>query len=257
MTASLAGRVALVTGGDSGIGAACALELGRRGAAVCIADVGDVGPSEAVAEQVRALGAGALTVRMDVTDEAAVHDAFARCAAELGPVDLLVNNAGVEMAHPLVDMPLADWRTVLDVNLTGPFLCSREAARGMIAAGSGGTIVNMSSVHEHIPWRGFSHYCASKGGLRLFTQTIAYELAEHRIRVANVAPGAIDTPINRSVMDDAEQKAATEAEIPLGRWGEPEDVARAVAWLSGDEASYVTGTTLVVDGGMSLYPNFV
>ena len=244
MTASLHGRVALVTGGDSGIGAACALELGRRGAAVCIADVGDVAPSEAVAERVRAEGARALTVRMDVTDEAAVHEGFARCAAELGVVDLLVNNAGVEMAHPLVDM-------------TGPFLCSREAARGMIAAGSGGTIVNMSSVHEHIPWRGFSHYCASKGGLRLFAQTIAYELAEHGIRVANVAPGAIDTPINRSVMDDAEQKAATEAEIPLGRWGAPEDVARAVAWLSGDEASYVTGTTLVVDGGMSLYPNFV
>ena len=257
MPSSLEGRVALVTGGDSGIGKACALEAGRRGAAVCVADVGDLSEAEAVVAQLRGEGARALAVHMDVSDEDAVAAGFARAASELGPVDLLVNNAGVEMAHPLVDMPFADWRRVLSVNLDGAFLCAREAARGMIAAGAPGTIVNMSSVHEHIPWRGFSHYCASKGALKLFMQTIAYELAEHRIRVANVAPGAIDTPINRSVMDDAEQKAATEAEIPLGRWGETSDVAAAVCWLASDEAAYVTGTTLVVDGGMSLYPNFV
>jgi glucose 1-dehydrogenase len=246
------GRVALVTGGDSGIGRACCEELAREGAAVVVADVG---PLDAAEEVARSLPR-AIAVEIDVSDERQVADGFARARDELGTVDLLVNNAGIEMPHALVDMPLGDWRKVLDVNLTGAFLCAREAARGMLAAGRGGTIVNISSVHEQIPWKRFSHYCASKGGLKLFAQSIANELAPHGIRVVNVAPGAIETPINRDVLEDPEQRGAVEREIALGRWGRPEDVAHAVAWIASERAAYVTGTTLFVDGGMTTYPNF-
>jgi glucose 1-dehydrogenase len=253
MTGLHEGRVALVTGGDSGIGRATCEELGRQGAAVVVADLE---PLDAAEEVARSLPR-AIAVGMDVADESQVRAGFARAREELGIVDLLVNNAGIEMPHLLVDMPLGDWRKVLDVNLTGAFLCAREAAGGMIAAGRPGTIVNISSVHERIPWERYSHYCASKAGLSLFAQTIAKELAPHGIRVVNVAPGAIETPINRDVLADPEQRAKVEREIPLGRWGRPEDVAHAVAWVVSDRAAYVTGTTLFVDGGMTTYPGFV
>jgi glucose 1-dehydrogenase len=246
------GRVALVTGGDSGIGRGICEELAREGAAVVVADVGKLDDAEALARGLPR----AIAVAMDVTDEEQVAAGFARARDELGPVDLLVNNAGIEMPHALVDMPLDDWRKVLDVNLTGAFLCAREAARGMIAAGRPGAIVNISSVHERIPWETFSHYCASKGGMKLFAETIAKELAPHGIRVVNVAPGAIETPINRSVLDDPAQRAAVEREIPLGRWGQVEDVARAVSWAASGQAGYVTATTVFVDGGMTAYPGF-
>jgi glucose 1-dehydrogenase len=154
-------------------------------------------------------------------------------------------------------MPLEAWQKVIDVNLTGSFLCAREAARMMHAEGSPGTILNISSVHERIAWERFSHYCASKGGMMMFTQSIAKELAPLGIRVVSVGPGAIDTPINQSVLEDPEESAKVVGEIPLGRWGHVSDVARAVAWLSSDQAGYVTGATLFVDGGMTLYPRFV
>jgi glucose 1-dehydrogenase len=160
----------------------------------------------------------------------------------------------VEASHLLLEMELEDWQKVLAVNLTGPFLCCREFARALVETGGSGAIVNMSSVHEVIPWPGFSHYCATKGGLKLFTGTIARELAPHRIRVASVAPGAILTPINQELVDYADKRAEVEAQIPWGRMGEPDEVAAAVAWLVGDETSYVTGTTLFVDGGMTQYP---
>jgi glucose 1-dehydrogenase len=153
-------------------------------------------------------------------------------------------------------MSLQDWSVVLRTNLTGSFLCLREAAKVM-AARTGGTIINISSVHEFIPWPGFAHYCASKGGMKLLMETAARELAGKGIRVLNVAPGAIVTPINKFVLDDPEAKHAVEEEIPLGRMGKPEEIAAAVAWLASDQASYVTGTTVVIDGGMSLYPKFV
>jgi glucose 1-dehydrogenase len=143
------------------------------------------------------------------------------------------------------------------VNLTGAFLCAREAARGLIGADLPGAIVNVSSVHEVIPWPSFGHYCASKGGMKLWAQTIARELAPHRIRVASVAPGAILTPINQDLMDDPEKRRAVEEEIPWGRLGKPEEIAGAIAWLASDEAEYVVGTTLFVDGGMTLYPKFI
>jgi glucose 1-dehydrogenase len=244
------GRVALVTGGDSGIGRGIAEELAREGAAVVIADVDR-------ADHVAAELPRAIAVPMDVTDEEQVAAGFARAREEFGPVDLLVNNAGIEMPHLLVDMPLDHWRKVIDVNLTGAFLCAREAARGMIDAGRGGAIVNISSVHERIPWEQFSHYCASKGGMKLFAETIAKELAPHGIRVLNIAPGAIETPINTSVLENPEQREAVEREIPLGRWGATVDVARAVSWAASEQAGYVTATTIFVDGGMTAYPGFV
>ena len=154
-------------------------------------------------------------------------------------------------------MPLEEWEKVISVNLTGTFLCTREAARIMRADDVKGAIVMISSVHEVIPWEQFSHYCASKGGMKLFSQSIAKELAPHGIRVVSVAPGAIATPINQKVLDDPEERRKVEAEIPLGRWGEVSDVARTVAWVASDQAQYVVGATIFVDGGMTLYPNFV
>ena len=253
----LAGRRALVTGADSGIGQGIALELAAHGAAVAINHVGDANTAAQMVAAIEAGGGTAIAVQMDVSREADVQRAFTAASDAFGGLDLLVNNAGIESPFPLTEMPLEEWQRVIDVNLTGNFLCSREAARIMLAAGAAGAIVNITSVHEQIPWPEFSHYCASKGGAKLFAQSIARELAPHGIRVVNVAPGAIETPINSSVLADPEQRQAVESQVPLGRWGEVEDVARAVAWLASEQASYVVGSTLFVDGGMTLYPRFV
>jgi glucose 1-dehydrogenase len=196
-------------------------------------------------------------MEVDVSDEGQARDFIQAAHDELGGLDLLVNNAGVEKPFELVDMPLEEWEKVISVNLTGTFLCTREAARIMRADRTEGAIVMISSVHEVIPWEQFSHYCASKGGMKLFAQSIAKELAPHGIRVASVAPGAIATPINQEVLDDPKERRKVESEIPLGRWGEVSDVARAVAWVASDQAQYVVGATLFVDGGMTLYPKFV
>lgn len=249
MNERLAGRRALVTGSATGIGRATVERLVSEGASAVVNYVGEL------AEDVVP---GAIAIEADVSNEAQVIAMFERAASELGgPVDLLVNNAGVEKPFALVDMPLEEWNKVLAVNLTGSFLCAREAARGLVAAGEPGVIVNMSSVHETIPWERFGHYCASKGGMKLWAQSIAKELAQHRIRVVNVAPGAIATPINKDVLEDPGKRGAVEAEIPWGRFGEASEIAAAVAWLASDEAGYVTGTTLFVDGGMTTYPRFV
>lgn len=253
----LDGRRALVTGADSGIGAGIALELASHGAAVAINHVGDSTAARDLAGVIEAAGGSAIAVRMDVSQEQDVIDAFQLATKELGGVDLLVNNAGVEKPFDLVDMPLEEWRRVIDVNLTGAFLCAREAARTMLSEPTAGAIVNITSVHEQIPWKRFSHYCASKAGEKLFAQSIARELAPHGIRVINVAPGAIATPINADVLADPEKRAEVESQIPLGRWGDPGDVARAVAWVASAEAAYITGSTIFVDGGMTLYPRFV
>jgi glucose 1-dehydrogenase len=254
----LTGRRALVTGGSSGIGAGTCRELAAHGAAVAVNYVGSPDDAHRIAEEIEAAGGRAVPVEMDVADEASVTAGFATAKEAFGGLDILVNNAGVEKPFALVDMPLDEWRRVLDINLTGAFLCSREAARMMLADG-GGTpraILMMSSVHEVIPWESFSHYCASKGGMKLFAQTIAKELAPHGIRVATIAPGAIATPINQDVLDDPQKSKEVVDEIPYGRWGEVQDIARAVAWLASEQADYVVGSTLFVDGGMSLYPGF-
>ncbi|MEA2421242.1 MAG: glucose 1-dehydrogenase [Thermoleophilaceae bacterium] len=254
----LAGRRALVTGSASGIGRSTVLRLASEGASAVVNYVGSRDPADAVVEEISAAGGRAIAVAADVSSEEQVQAMFARAAEELGgPVDLLVNNAGVEAPFLLVDMPLEEWNRVIGVNLTGTFLCAREAARGMVAAGAPGIVVNVSSVHEVIAWERFGHYCASKGGMKLWAQTIAKELAPHRIRVVNVAPGAIATPINKDVLEDDVKRRAVEAEIPWGRFGKPEEIAAAVAWLASAEAEYVTGTTLFVDGGMTAYPGFI
>ncbi len=254
----LRGRRALVTGADSGIGQGIAYELAAHGAAVAIDHVGPPAVAEAMADAIHAGGGDALALHMNVAEEAAVDRGFEIARERLGGLDLLVNNAGVERKYPLVEMPLTEWQRVLDVNLTGTFLCSRAAARLMLEApGTPRAIVNISSVHEVIPWEGFSHYCATKGAVKLFAQSIARELAPHGIRVVNVAPGAIATPINADVLADPSAREAVEEEIPLGRWGTVADVASAVAWVASEQASYVVGSTLFVDGGMTLYPKFV
>jgi glucose 1-dehydrogenase len=241
----LRNRRALVTGGDSGIGQSTAFELASHGAAVAINYVGDDSAAREMAEAIEAGGGSAVAVQMDVSREADVQRAFAEAKDGLGGLDLLVSNAGLEEPYDLVDMPLESWQKVIGVNLTGAFLCCREAARVM----DGGSIVVNTSVHEVMPWMRFSHYAASKGGLKLFVQSIAKELAPRGIRVCSVAPGAINTPINAGV-----DQTTTRDEIPWGRWGEPIEIARAIAWLASDKAEYVVGTTLFVDGGMTLYP---
>ncbi len=254
----LQGRRALVTGASSGIGQSTAERLAREGASVCVNYYSDKEADDAtrVVEAVRRAGTTGLAIRADVGDEAQVVAMVAQAASALGGLDLLVNNAGIEKQIPLLAMAEADWSAVLRTNLTGAFLCLREAGKVMAAAGHG-VIVNMSSVHEFIPWPGFAHYCASKGGLQLLMKTAARELAPRGVRVCNIAPGAIVTPINRFVLDDPEAEHQVEAEIPMGRMGQPEEIAAAVAWAASSEAGYVTGTTLIVDGGMSLYPRFV
>jgi glucose 1-dehydrogenase len=251
------GRRALVTGAATGIGRATARRLAADGAAVVVNYVGPSGDADSLVGEIGRDGGRAIAIAADVSDEGQVQSMFKRAMKELGgPVDILVNNAGIEKSFKLVDMPLDVWEKVLAVNLTGAFLCAREAARGMTKHRVGGVIVNMSSVHETIPWETFSHYCASKAGLKLFAQSIAKELAPHGIRVVNIGPGAILTPINQALIDNPAMLRAVAKEIPSGRLGQPEEIAAAVSWLASAEADYVTATTLFVDGGMTAYGNF-
>jgi len=259
----LKGQTALVTGAASGIGAGVARALGAAGASVVVNYVTDPGAAESVAENIRAHGGHALTLQADVSSEPEVREMFAKAVARLGTIDILVNNAGLQRDAAFVDMTLAQWNTVLGVNLTGMFLCAREAAREMIRRGprpdvsaATGKIICISSVHEVIPWAGHVNYAASKGGVRLFMQSLAQELAPHRIRANSVAPGAVQTPINRAAWETPDALDALLRLIPYGRIGQPEDVGRVVAWLVSDDADYIHGQTIVVDGGMTLYPEF-
>ncbi len=260
---ALSRQVALVTGANSGIGEACALALAEAGASVVVNYVDDESAAAGVVARIDKAGGRAMAIRADVSDEAEVADMFARAIAEFGTVHILVNNAGIQKDAAFRNMSADDWRKVLEVNLTGQFLCAREAVREFLRRGlqedvsrAAGKIVCMSSVHQTIPWAGHANYAASKGGVRMLVETMAQELAPQKIRVNAVAPGAIRTPINRSTWENAKALEDLCRLIPYGRMGEPEDVANAVVWLASDESDYVTGTTLVVDGGMVLYPGF-
>ncbi len=259
----LKGQKALVTGASSGIGAGVARALGAAGASVAVNYVGNPGAAEAVADDIRAAGAPAIAVKADVSREDEVQAMFQRMFAEFGTIDILVNNAGLQKDAAFTEMTLAQWNAVIGVNLTGMFLCAREAAREMIRRGirpdisrAAGKIICISSVHEVIPWAGHVNYAASKGGVKLLMQSLGQELAPHRIRVNSIAPGAIQTPINREAWETPEALAALLKLIPYGRIGQPEDIGKAVAWLASDDADYIHGQTIFVDGGMTLYPEF-
>ncbi|HEV8617511.1 MAG TPA: glucose 1-dehydrogenase [Methylomirabilota bacterium] len=259
----LQGQIALVTGASSGIGAGVAFALGAAGAAVAVNYVVDPAAAEAVVDRIRAGGGEAMALRADVSREDDVRGMFGALLAGWGTIDILVNNAGVQQDAPFTEMTLAQWDKVLAVNLTGMFLCAREAAREMIRRGvrpersrAAGKILCVSSVHEVIPWAGHVNYAASKGGVKLLMQSLAQELAPHRIRVNSIAPGAIQTPINRAAWETPPALDALLKLIPYGRIGQPEDIGNTAVWLASDAADYVHGQTIFVDGGMTLYPEF-
>ena len=259
----LTGQKALVTGANSGIGRAVALELAQAGADVLVNYVTDENAATEVVEQMRAAGVKGLSHKADVSSEQQVGEMFKFMLAQLGTIDILVNNAGLQRDHAFPSMSLEYWNTVLSVNLTGQFLCSREAVREFLRRGvvpsvscAAGKIICMSSVHQEIPWGGHANYASSKGGIKLLMESMAQELAPQRIRVNGIAPGAIRTPINTSAWQTPEAYAALMTLIPYGRIGEPVDIARAAVWLASDHSDYVVGSTLFVDGGMTLYPGF-
>ena len=259
----LKGQVALVTGGDSGIGRAISIELARQGARVVVNFNSDKEGAEEVVETIKASGGEAFSFQADVSDESEVGNMFSTLKQCFGCADILINNAGLQKDSSFHDMSLADWQKVIDVNLTGQFLCAREAVKQFLERGviedrsrACGKIVCISSVHDIIPWAGHTNYASSKGGVLMMMKSMAQELASKKIRVNGISPGAIKTPINEEAWTDPESAEKLLELIPYKRIGEPEDVAKVAAWLVSDEADYITGTTIYVDGGMTLYPAF-
>jgi len=262
-TKSLKGQSALVTGADSGIGKGVAIALANAGANVIINHVDAHEVAEQTVDEITAAGGTAYAIHADISKEDDVKAMFAKMYQQYGTIDILVNNAGLQRDSRFVDMTLEQWNTVISINLTGQFLCSREAAKEFIRRGvvegrsrAAGKIICMSSVHEVIPWAGHVNYATSKGGISMFMKSIAQELAPHKIRVVGIGPGAIQTPINTSAWDTPEALAKLLTLIPYNRIGEPEDIGKLAAWLVSDEADYITGTTIFMDGGMTLYPGF-
>ena len=259
----LKGQRALVTGASSGIGRAIALALGEAGADVVINYSSAEKPAQETVSGLEAMGRKAFAFKADVADETQVVAMFRRAREEFGSLDILVNNAGLQQDAAFHDMTVAQWQRVIDVNLTGQFLCAREAIREFRRRGPApeisratGKILCISSVHEVIPWAGHANYAASKGGVMLLMKSIAQEYAAERIRVMGLAPGAVRTPINRAAWESPEAYQALLKLIPYKRIGEPDDLGRAAVWLLSDEADYLTGSTLFLDGGMTLYPGF-
>ena len=259
----LRGQKAIVTGGNSGIGAAIAKGLGEAGAEVMVNYYSGDNNAREVVEHIHSVGSKALPYQADVSAEAEVLEMFRAARESFGTIDILINNAGIQIDAPFDEMTLTAWNRVIAVNLTGQFLCAREAVREFKRRGvvetvsrSAGKIICISSVHEIIPWAGHINYAASKGGVMLMMKSLAQEVAKHRIRVNSIAPGAIRTPINRDAWETPEAQKRLLDLIPYQRIGETEDIARATVWLASDLADYVTGISLVVDGGMTLYPGF-
>lgn len=259
----LTGQTAVVTGASSGLGQACAIALAQEGANVVINYHGSIVGAEETLQAIEKEQGKALIFKADVSKQEQVQAMFQEAVRTFGTVDILVNNAGLQKDAPFVDMSLQDWQFVLDVNLTGQFLCAQEAAREFLRRGPRpevskalGKIICMSSVHDIIPWAGHVNYAASKGGVMLLMRSMAQELGEKKIRVNSIAPGAIKTPINRSAWKTPEAEQKLLKLIPYGRVGETPDIGNVCAWLASDESDYIHGETIYVDGGMTLYPGF-
>ena len=260
---SLKGQKALVTGASSGIGKAVTIALGQAGADVVVNYVGAEAPADEVAAVVADSGVRALAIRADVSQELEVEAMFTKMFKEFGTIDILVNNAGLQKDVPFEEMTLVQWNTVIGVNLTGQFLCARAAVREFKRRGvvkdvsvSAGKIICMSSVHQTIPWAGHVNYAASKGGIMMMMKSIAQEVAAYRIRVNSICPGAIRTPINTSAWSTPEAYESLLSLIPYKRIGEPDDIGRVAVFLASDQADYINGASIFVDGGMTLYPGF-
>ena len=259
----LAGQRALVTGANSGIGAATARAMAMAGARVAVNYLFDEEDAHALVNEIRADGGEAMALKADVGVEDQVQAMFEEALGVWGSLDILVANAGIQRDAPFYEMTLEQWEKVLQVNLTGQFLCARAAVREFTRRGvvpelsrAAGKIICMSSVHDVVPWAGHVNYAASKGGVLMFMKSLAQEVAHQRIRVNAISPGAVRTPINRSAWETADAEAELLRLIPYQRIGDPMDIGHAAVWLASDASDYVTGTTLYVDGGMTLYPGF-
>jgi glucose 1-dehydrogenase len=258
----LKGQVALVTGANSGIGEGSARYLAAAGAAVAVNYVVRPEAAQAIVDDINANGGKAIAVQGDVSKEEDVIRFTGEAVSQLGSLDILINNAGLQRDANFQDMTLEQWNTVIGINLTGQFLCAREATRQFLKQGNRGVsqaigkIVCISSVHEIIPWAGHVNYGSSKGGIKLMMQSMAQELAPKKIRVNSIGPGAIKTPINTAAWDTPEAEAKLLQLIPYGRVGIVDDIGKGAVWLSSDDSDYVVGTTLLIDGGMCLYPGF-
>jgi glucose 1-dehydrogenase len=265
MDKKLQGQVAIITGASSGIGAGVAKSLSAAGAAVVVnyPVAADKDAAEAVLTDIKAAGGSGITAMCDVSKEKEVQKMFADTIQEYGTVDILINNAGLQRDSPFETMSLEQWNFVIAVNLTGQFLCAREAIREFLRRGvvptcsrAAGKIIHMSSVHEVIPWAGHANYAASKGGLMMLMKSLAQEFAWKKIRINSICPGAIQTAINRPAWDTPEALKSLLTLVPYNRIGIPEDIGNAAVWLCSDESDYVNGASLFVDGGMTLYPSF-
>lgn len=259
----LEGQKALVTGANSGIGKAVAVGLARAGAEVVVNYVTNEDAAGEVVAQIKAEGGNAIALYADVSREDDVIAMFQKAIDAFGTLDICVSNAGLQRDAAFVDMTMAEWNKVLDVNLTGQFLCIREAVKEFLRRGvredvsvAAGKVISMSSVHEVIPWAGHVNYASSKGGIQMMVKTLAQELAPQRIRVNAIGPGAIRTPINTSAWETPDAYASLMTLIPYKRIGEPEDIAQAAVFLASDMSDYINGITLFVDGGMTCYPGF-
>ena len=259
----LKNQVALITGASSGIGKGIARAMADEGADVVVNYIGDEKAARQLCDELREKGVRAIAVEADVSNEDQVRKMFETAIEQLGTVDILVNNAGLQQDAFFHEMALQDWRKVIDVNLTGAFLCAREAVRefkrrGIVSekAITAGKIIFISSVHESIPWAGHANYAAAKGGVMLLMKSLAQEVAADKIRVNSIAPGAVKTPINKEAWETPEAEKKLLELIPWNRVGDTRDIGSAAVWLASDESDYVHGTTLVVDGGMMLYPGF-
>jgi glucose 1-dehydrogenase len=259
----LAGQTALVTGANSGIGKGIAIALAGEGASVAVNYVTHPEAADEVVAEIKSAGGNAIALQADVSNEEQVQEMYRQLIAQFGTIDILVNNAGLQKDSPFKDMSLADWQLVININLTGQFLCAREAVREFLRRGlvperskALGKIICISSVHEVIPWGGHVNYATSKGGIMMLMKSMAQELAPHKIRVNSIGPGAIQTPINHNAWETPAALSSLLTLIPYGRIGQPDDIGKLAAWLASDEADYITGTTIFADGGMTLYPGF-